>query len=125
MVLKLKAEGFQEFQAILNDIASKKSEDIFILFSGSKDTTGQSWCPDCVEAEPVIEKALESAPEDAVFVYVGVGDKSFWKDSNCVFRTDSKTKLTCIPTLLKWGTNKRLLDNQCNKLDTVLMMFED
>jgi hypothetical protein len=40
MVLKLKAEGFQEFQAILNDIASKKSEDIFILFSGSKDTTG-------------------------------------------------------------------------------------
>ena len=28
------------------------------------------------KAEPVIEKALESAPEDAVFVYVGVGDKS-------------------------------------------------
>ena len=30
------------------------------------------------KAEPVIEKALESAPEDAVFVYVGVGDKSLW-----------------------------------------------
>jgi|688.fasta_scaffold722338_1 hypothetical protein len=29
-----------------------------------------------IEAEPVIEKALESAPEDAIFVYVGVGDRS-------------------------------------------------
>ncbi len=28
------------------------------------------------EAEPVIEKALESAPEDTIFVYVGVGDRS-------------------------------------------------
>jgi len=39
MVLKLKAEGFQEFQTILNDIETKSNE-IFILFSGSKDTTG-------------------------------------------------------------------------------------
>ena len=29
-----------------------------------------------IEAEPVIEKALGSAPEDAIFVYVGVGDRS-------------------------------------------------
>ena len=48
-----------------------------------------------------------------------------WKDTNCIFRTDNQVKLTCVPTLLKWGTNQRLLDNQCNKLDMVLMMFED
>ena len=29
-----------------------------------------------IEAEPVIEKALESAPENAIFLYVGVGDRS-------------------------------------------------
>lgn len=29
-----------------------------------------------IKAEPVIEKALESAPEDATFIYVGVGDRS-------------------------------------------------
>ncbi|XP_057365345.1 thioredoxin domain-containing protein 17-like [Daphnia carinata] len=126
MVQKLKAEGFEQFQTVISEVENKNPNgDIFILFSGSKDTTGQSWCPDCVEAEPVIEKALESAPEDAIFIYVGVGDRSFWKDPNCVFRLDGKIKLTCVPTLIKWGTNKRLLDYQCNNLDTVLMMFED
>lgn len=50
MVLKFKAEGFQEFQEILKDIGNNhKSKDIFVLFSGSKDVSGQSWCPDCVE----------------------------------------------------------------------------
>lgn len=48
-----------------------------------------------------------------------------WKDPNCEFRKDNTTSLTCVPTLHKWGTNKRLLDNQCNNLETVLMMFED
>ncbi len=39
MVQKLKAEGYQEFQTVLKDIENK-SKEIFILFSGSKDTTG-------------------------------------------------------------------------------------
>ena len=41
MITRANQKGWTEqSQAILNDIASKKSEDIFILFSGSKDTTG-------------------------------------------------------------------------------------
>ena len=27
-----------------------------------------------------------------------------WKDPNCPFRTDSKLRLTNIPTLIEWGT---------------------
>ncbi len=38
--------------------------------------TGSLISPFSIEAEPVIEKALETAPEDAIFVYVGVGDRS-------------------------------------------------
>ena len=64
--------------------------------------------------------------------YISFFDKNYnsllyysWKDPNCEFRVNTTTKLTCVPTLLKWGTNKRLLDYQCNNLETVLLMFED
>lgn len=50
MVLKFKAEGYEEFKTVIQKIeAEHKSKEIFVLFSGSKDSTGQSWCPDCVE----------------------------------------------------------------------------
>jgi hypothetical protein len=29
---------------------------------------------------------------------------SSWKDPNCSFRTDSKLRLSNIPTLIEWGT---------------------
>ncbi|ROT84198.1 hypothetical protein C7M84_022620 [Penaeus vannamei] len=63
--------------------------------------------PDCVTAEPVVKGAVDkAAPEDAVFIYVGVGGRDFWKDPNCVFRTDARTKLKSVPTLMKYGTRK-------------------
>lgn len=41
MVQKLKAEGFEQFQATVSEVESKKPNgEVFILFSGSKDTTG-------------------------------------------------------------------------------------
>ena len=50
MVIRMKAEGFQQFKTILKEIESKHtSSDVYILFSGSKDESGNSWCPDCVE----------------------------------------------------------------------------
>lgn len=74
MVQKLKAEGFDQFQTVVNEVENKNPNgEVFILFSGSKDTTGnlmllyssklenfilvflvfvgQSWCPDCVEGK--------------------------------------------------------------------------
>ena len=61
-------------------------DDVFVMFSGSKNADGVSWCPDCVTAEPVVNKCLESLPDDSHYLYVGVGDRTFWKDQSCIFR---------------------------------------
>ena len=53
MVQHIKAEGFQEFKSVMNEIESKKLTEVFVLFSGSKDANGQSWCPDCVEGNHI------------------------------------------------------------------------
>lgn len=56
MVKQETVTGFQALESAL----SKTAERVFILFTGSKiKETGQSWCPDCVVAEPVIEKVLK------------------------------------------------------------------
>ena len=116
-------EGLQSLYKAIGSIGTKR--DIYVLFTGNKTAdTGKSWCPDCVAAEPVIEKALKDL-DDAVFVYCHVGDRPTWKDPQNVFRTDPKLRLTGVPTLVKWGTQQRLGPEECAKEDLVRMMFED
>lgn len=84
---------------------------------------GYSRCPDCVAAEKPIEETVRSSlPANGVFIECSVGDRTrseenfaildcdqwssltSWKDSNSLFRKDSKLRLTNIPTLVEWGT---------------------
>ncbi|KAK7070649.1 hypothetical protein SK128_022704 [Halocaridina rubra] len=124
MVQKVEIEGFDAFIEQV-DKFKPSGKPIFVLFSGSKDANGKSWCPDCVVAEPVVKGALDKAPDDAIFLYVGVGPRDFWKDRNNVFRTDARTKLKSVPTLMLFGGPQRLEEEQCAKADMVEMLFED
>lgn len=100
--------------------------DIFFSFIGKVDAkTGESWCPDCVAAEPVIEKYIPEISEDNVFIVCVVGDRMKWKDPQCVFRTDPDTLLKGIPTLLKWGTKERLNSDGCANADMVSMLLTE
>lgn len=36
---------------------------------------------------------MSSLSDDSQYLYVGVGDRNFWKDANCIFRTANETKL--------------------------------
>ncbi|XP_063871675.1 thioredoxin domain-containing protein 17-like [Scylla paramamosain] len=124
MVQTIEVQGFDAFVEAM-EAQKAAGKTIFALFSGSKDANGKSWCPDCVVAEPVVKGALGKAPEDAVFLYVGVGGRDFWKDPQCIFRTDSRTRLRSVPTLMKIGGPQRLEEEQCAKTDMVEMLFED
>jgi len=123
MVQKFAVEGFEAFKAKSEELAKKG--DLFVLFSGSKNEAGESWCPDCVVAYPVVMDCVEKVDDDASFLYVGVGGRDFWKDPNCVFRTAKETQLKSVPTLMKWGTPQRLQEEQCADKNMVSMIFED
>ena len=145
---KLAVEGFAAFQKAIADLGADYKGNIIIQFSGSKNEkgnlalkdcelvskqlyliylTGESWCPDCVTADPVIQAAVSARADrsEDVFIYVGVGDRTFWKDPNCVFRTDASTKLTSVPTLVKWGTPQRLGESDCSNKNLVEMLFDE
>ncbi|KAK3083913.1 hypothetical protein FSP39_005236 [Pinctada imbricata] len=72
MAKHVKCEGIDEFKA---EAQKHKGKTVFVLFSGSTDKDGKSWCPDCETAHPVIERNLQHIPEDAVYIYCSVGDR--------------------------------------------------
>jgi len=119
MVKEITTEGFEELESCLKKL---EKQTVFVLFTGTPDANGASWCPDCVIAEPVIHKSLTFLPLDATFIHARVGERTFWKDHNNPFRT--KMGITCIPTLVKWGKMKRLEDPQCADLELLKMLYE-
>ncbi|XP_036050750.1 thioredoxin domain-containing protein 17 [Onychomys torridus] len=117
---EVSVSGFEEFDQAVKEHEGKT---IFAYFSGSKDAEGKSWCPDCVEAEPVVREGLKHVTEDCVFIYCQVGDRPYWKDPSNDFR--QKLKLTAVPTLLKYGTPQKLVESECLQPNLVEMIFSE
>ncbi|CAF1155745.1 unnamed protein product [Didymodactylos carnosus] len=109
MVEKKTVKDLEELKTLVNELG--KDKRIFVLFSGSKDKNGESWCPDCVTADPKVEASLKHMPDNGVFVYCPVGDRATWKDANNPFRKDPATRLTNVPTYLEYGTKKKLVES--------------
>ncbi|XP_029069120.1 thioredoxin domain-containing protein 17 [Monodon monoceros] len=112
--------GYEEFMQAVEQHSGKT---IFAYFSGSKDAEGKSWCPDCVQAEPVVREGLKHVGEGCVFIYCQVGEKPYWKEPNNDFR--KKLKLTAVPTLLKYGTPQKLVESECLQANLVEMLFSE
>uniref|UniRef100_A0A8D0G818 Thioredoxin domain-containing protein 17 n=1 Tax=Sphenodon punctatus TaxID=8508 RepID=A0A8D0G818_SPHPU len=112
--------GYSDFERV---VGQHRGRPIFAYFTGDKDAQGVSWCPDCTKAEPVVRTELHNMPEGSVFVYCQVGDRPYWKDPNNEFRRN--LKLTGVPTLLKYGTPQRLVEEECLKSDLVRMLFTE
>ncbi|XP_028856858.1 thioredoxin domain-containing protein 17 [Denticeps clupeoides] len=117
---EVKVQGYDEF---CNAVSERRGKDIFAYFSGNKDEKGVSWCPDCVRAEPVVRGELPHLPEGSVFIYCQVGERPYWKDSSNEFK--KTLKLSGVPTLLRYGTPQKLVEEECFKSDLVRMMFTE
>ncbi|XP_066552488.1 thioredoxin domain-containing protein 17 [Amia ocellicauda] len=117
---EVSVHGYDEFTKAVSE---RKGKDIFAYFSGNKDPQGVSWCPDCVKAEPIVRGEMRHLPAGSVFIYCQVGDRSYWKDPNNEFR--KVLKLSGVPTLLRYGTPQKLVEEECFKADLVRMMFTE
>jgi thiol-disulfide isomerase/thioredoxin len=75
---------------------------VFVLFFGSEEAaTGQSWCPDCVIADPLIRQAI-SKVSDAVLIEAPVGLRDAWK-GNPTHPYRVKYNVPALPTLYHWS----------------------
>ena len=118
-------ETIEELNKLLNTI---KSQRIFLLFYASL-IKGKSWCPDCIAADPIIDrnmKYLNLNDNNDTFITVYVGDRATWKDSNHILRHDSRFNVTGVPTILLYDNNKkqRLVELECHNTNLVRNLFQ-
>ncbi|CAI4228897.1 unnamed protein product [Auanema sp. JU1783] len=116
---KKSVAGIEALRELLKELSARRT---FVYFTGSH-VDGKSWCPDCVASDPVVSRVLEEKAVqdlDAVFVSCHVGLRDYWKDPRCPFRTESDLKLNCIPSLIEYNTNARIIDAEVIDEKTVL-----
>ncbi|XP_058452517.1 thioredoxin domain-containing protein 17 [Malaya genurostris] len=123
MVIKHHVKSWDEFTKLAESLEGN-GEPVHVLFSGDKDEKGDSWCPYCVKAAPVVENALKEAPEKSHFISVEI-DRPFWKDLNNPYRKDPRTNLVFLPTLLRWKSPQRLDGERVSNKDLVEMLLSD
>lgn len=81
---------------------------------------------DCVRAEPVIYKKLESSSDEVALLRAYVGDRPTWRNPRHPWRSDSIFKLRGVPTLILWedgAIKARLEDHEAHldhKIDTLV-----
>lgn len=124
-VIRHKVSGYQPFIDFMEKLTVPEGQKVNVYFSGTVDSSGKNWCPDCVQAEPFVTDALKRIAEPSQFVYVAVGDRDFWKDIKNPFRLNKITHLSVIPTLIRWKGNQRLEGDQLYKPELLDMFFED
>ncbi|KAI8331580.1 hypothetical protein BC941DRAFT_360279 [Chlamydoabsidia padenii] len=94
----------QDFDTKVEKALQDEHNKVFVVFFGTElETTGQSWCPDCVIADPLIRKALVDVT-GAVLIEAPVGLRNEWKgNTSHPFRV--KYNVPALPTLYKWSKN--------------------
>ncbi|KAG0170229.1 Thioredoxin domain-containing protein 17 [Apophysomyces sp. BC1034] len=88
---------------------------VFVLFFGNEiPETSESWCRDCVVADPVIRKAILPVT-NGVLIEAAVGLRNDWIGNKTnPYRV--RFNVPAIPTLYKWtanGPGEHLIEDDC------------
>ncbi|KAI3639361.1 hypothetical protein MIR68_002891 [Amoeboaphelidium protococcarum] len=110
-------EDADKFNYVLKEQLSGQSK-VFAVFYGAEDQqTGESWCPDCVMADPKIRQNV-AAIEDSVLISCSVGSRSEWKQNpQHPYKVNPLLKISRIPTLLRFASDgsvqAKLVEDEC------------
>jgi len=113
----------EDTAAALRSLRSSRATGLFLFFGSEDPVSGESWCPDCVTADPVLRAAVTRQRPEITLFECPVGARSDWKNRpGHPYRIDPTTRLARIPTLLMLvdGCERgRLVEADCAKPDLV------
>ncbi len=103
--------------ATLDRVVAAEESALFLFFGAEDPQTGQSWCPDCVTADPILRRAITSLRPDLTLYECPVGARSEWKNQpEHPYRLQPIFRIARIPTLifLERGLERgRLVETDC------------
>ncbi|KAL9655105.1 hypothetical protein ABK040_008886 [Willaertia magna] len=100
-------------ETIAQIVQENPKSAILVYITGKVDeSTGKSWCPDCVKSEPIvfeelipeIENQCKSKDESSVVVLKCIVERSQYKgNSSYPYRTHTDLRVKGIPTMILWN----------------------
>lgn len=99
------------------DLVNLQGSGLFLFFGAEDPQTGESWCPDCVTADPVLRRTIALARRDLTLFECPVGQRSEWKNRpEHPYRVHPLFRVARIPTLvfIEAGVERgRLVEADC------------
>ncbi|KAI9347054.1 thioredoxin fold domain-containing protein [Pilaira anomala] len=122
----IRVSNIDEFDAQIKS-AVETGNPVFALFFGTDEPeTSESWCPDCVIADPLVRKAVLQV-KDSILVEAAVGGRSEWK-GNAANPYRVRYNVPAIPTLFKWSTagpGDSLVEDDCADYEKLIKFVEN
>ena len=118
--------GFNEFDSKLHELIKNKKDFLVHLF-GTVDSSGKSWCPDCVVSHPNIEaiKPIVDERQDEKEIYF-LDIPEDW-DKRDVYKKNPILKEKRVPTLIYYSKGRemgRIVEDEMSSLDAVKEFIE-
>ncbi|MBA3708555.1 MAG: DUF953 domain-containing protein [Planctomycetes bacterium] len=106
-----------EAGSALESVQDRQGSALFLFFGSEDPATGQSWCPDCVTADPVLRRACSELRPGIPLHECPVGLRADWKNQPAhAYRLHPAFHLERIPTLvlIEGGCERgRLVEGDC------------
>jgi hypothetical protein len=97
----LRCVDVEQAEAAFASVCSSQAEALFLFFGSEDPVSGESWCPDCVVADPVLRAACARLRPELTLFECPVGVRSEWKgQASHPYRRHGAFRLERIPTLL-------------------------
>jgi len=91
---------FKPLEELITQLISEK-RTFFVYAASLHDETGKSWCDDCDNAKPYIEKGLKYLENQEKVLFLNcVVDRDTWRNKENFYRTHKKLSLKSVPTLV-------------------------
>jgi hypothetical protein len=104
--------------AALEHVQIIRGEALFAFFGSQDPGTGESWCKDCVTADPVLRGTVTTVKPTVPLFECPVGERAQWKDiGDHPYRIHPVWRLERIPTLVHVvdGVERgRLVEGACS-----------
>lgn len=108
-----------ELEPVLDRLRREEGDGLLLFFGSEDPETGQSWCPDCVTADPVLRAACTRLRPDLTLHECPIGPRSGWKNvPDHPYRLHPALRLARIPTLIRFARGceiGRLVEADCGR----------
>lgn len=108
---------------VSDSLIAQSSSALFLFFGAEDPKTGESWCPDCVTADPILRRTIALTRPDLTLYECPVGQRSDWKNQPThPYRLHPLFRVARIPTLVfvENGVERgRLVEADCAQVAVV------